>query len=64
MKEPVKNIPASIQARLKTEAELQRRPFAEIIQYYALILAFRMRLPQRRSLLIIPTFYLTPGRFT
>lgn len=36
MKEPVKNIPASIQARLKTEAELQRRPFAEIIQYYAM----------------------------
>jgi predicted nucleotidyltransferase component of viral defense system len=36
MKEPVKNIPASIQARLKTEAEQQGRPFAEILQYYAM----------------------------
>lgn len=36
MKESVKNIPASIQARLRTEAEKQRRPFAEILQYYAM----------------------------
>ncbi len=36
MKEPVKNIPASIQARLKTEAEKQGRPFAEILQYYVM----------------------------
>ena len=36
MKVPVKNIPASIQARLKTEAEQHGRPFAEILQYYAM----------------------------
>lgn len=36
MKEPVKNIAASIQARLKNEAEQQGRPFAEILQYYAM----------------------------
>lgn len=36
MKKPIQNIPASIQARLKVEAELQRRPFAEILQYYAM----------------------------
>jgi hypothetical protein len=36
MKEPVKNIPASIQARLKTEAKKQGRPFAEILQYYVM----------------------------
>ena len=36
MKEPVKNIPASILARLKNQAEMTERPFAEILQYYAM----------------------------
>jgi predicted nucleotidyltransferase component of viral defense system len=36
MKEPVKNIPASIQARLKNKAEQQGKSFAEILQYYAM----------------------------
>jgi predicted nucleotidyltransferase component of viral defense system len=36
MTEPVKNIAASIQARLKNEAKRQGRPFAEIFQYYAM----------------------------
>ena len=36
MTEPVKNIAASIQALLKNEAERQGRPFAEILQYYAM----------------------------
>jgi predicted nucleotidyltransferase component of viral defense system len=36
MTEPIKNIAASIQARLKNEAERQGRPFAEILQYYAM----------------------------
>lgn len=36
MTEPVKNITASIQARLKNEAEKKGRPFAEILQYYAM----------------------------
>ena len=36
MKEPTRNVPASIQARLKSQAELQGRPFAEILQYYAM----------------------------
>ncbi len=36
MKEPVKNIPASILARLKTQSTIMQRPFAEILQYYAM----------------------------
>jgi predicted nucleotidyltransferase component of viral defense system len=36
MNEPIKNIAASVQARLKREAERQGRPFAEILQYYAM----------------------------
>jgi len=36
MKEPVKNIPASILARLRNQAEVLERPFAEILQYYAM----------------------------
>jgi hypothetical protein len=36
MKERARNVTASIQARLKNEAERQGRPFAEIIQYYAM----------------------------
>ena len=36
MTEPVKNITASMQARLKNEAERLGKPFAEILQYYAM----------------------------
>lgn len=36
MTEPIKNIAASIQARLKNEAEKQARPFAEVLQYYVM----------------------------
>jgi hypothetical protein len=36
MTDPVKNTAASIQARLKNEAQRQARPFAEILQYYAM----------------------------
>lgn len=36
MKEPVKNIPASILARLRNQTEIMERPFAEILQYYAM----------------------------
>lgn len=36
MKQPVKNIPASILARLKNRSEILKRPFAEILQYYAM----------------------------
>lgn len=36
MKEPVKNIAASVLARLKNQAEVQGRPFSEILQYYAM----------------------------
>ena len=36
MTDPVKNIAASIQARLKNEAEKQARPFAEVLQYYVM----------------------------
>lgn len=36
MKETPKNIVASIHARLKNEAVRQRKPFAEILQYYAM----------------------------
>lgn len=36
MKQPVRNIPASILARLKNRAEILGRPFAEILQYYAM----------------------------
>jgi len=36
MKEPVKNIAASIMARLRTQAERMGRPFAETLQYYAM----------------------------
>lgn len=36
MKKPVKNVPASILARLKNQAEILDRPFAEILQYYAM----------------------------
>lgn len=36
MKEPVKNIPASILARLRNQTAELNRPFAEILQYYAM----------------------------
>ena len=36
MKQPVKNIPASILARLKNQSEILGRPFAETLQYYAM----------------------------
>lgn len=36
MKEERKNIYASIQARLRNEAEQQGRPFAELLQYYGM----------------------------
>lgn len=36
MKKPVTNIPASVLARLKNQSETQGRPFAEILQYYAM----------------------------
>ena len=36
MKKPVTNIPASILARLKNQSEILDRPFAEILQYYAM----------------------------
>lgn len=36
MKEPARNIAASIQARLRKEADEQGKPFAEILQYYAM----------------------------
>ncbi|MBI3172909.1 MAG: nucleotidyl transferase AbiEii/AbiGii toxin family protein [Chloroflexi bacterium] len=36
MKEPVKNIAASILARLRKQADEMNRPFAEILQYYAM----------------------------
>ena len=36
MKEPVKNISASVLARLRNQTEILERPFAEILQYYAM----------------------------
>ena len=36
MKEPAKNIPASILARLRNQTEAMNRPFAEVLQYYAM----------------------------
>ncbi|MCC6501257.1 MAG: nucleotidyl transferase AbiEii/AbiGii toxin family protein [Anaerolineales bacterium] len=36
MKEPVKNIPASILTRLRNQAIERNRPFAETLQYYAM----------------------------
>lgn len=36
MKKPVKNVTASILAQLKNQAEIIERPFAEILQYYAM----------------------------
>lgn len=36
MKEPVKNIAASIMARLRNQTEISERPFAEVLQYYAM----------------------------
>jgi len=36
MKEPAKNIPASILARLRNQTEILERPFAEVLQYYAM----------------------------
>lgn len=36
MKEPVKNIAASVVARLKNQNEILERPFTEILQYYAM----------------------------
>lgn len=36
MKEPTKNIPASILARLRNQAEVLERPYAEIHQYFAM----------------------------
>lgn len=36
MKEPVKNISASVLGRLRNQAEIMERPFAEILQYYAM----------------------------
>jgi len=36
MKESVKNIAASIMARLRSQTEISERPFAEVLQYYAM----------------------------
>ena len=36
MKDPVRNIAASILARLRNQAENMDRPFAEVLQYYAM----------------------------
>jgi hypothetical protein len=36
VKEPVKNIPASILARLRNQTEAMNRPFGEVLQYYAM----------------------------
>lgn len=36
MKEPVRNVPASVLARLRNQSEGMNRPFAEILQYYAM----------------------------
>jgi predicted nucleotidyltransferase component of viral defense system len=36
MKEPVKNISASVLARLRNQTEILERPFGEILQYYAM----------------------------
>lgn len=36
MSEPVKNIPASILARLRNQSEIMERPFAEILQYFVM----------------------------
>jgi hypothetical protein len=36
MMEPIKNVAASILSRLRSQAELLERPFAEILQYYAM----------------------------
>ena len=36
MKEPVKNTAASILARLRNQTEILERPFAEVLQYYAM----------------------------
>jgi predicted nucleotidyltransferase component of viral defense system len=36
MKEMQKNLAASVQARLKIEAEAQEKPFAELLQYYGM----------------------------
>ena len=36
MKEPVKNIAASILARLRNQTEVMNRPFAEVLQYYGM----------------------------
>ncbi len=36
MKTPVKNIAASILARLRNQTEAMNRPFAEVLQYYAM----------------------------
>lgn len=36
MKEPIRNIAASILARLRNQTEILERPFAEILQYYAM----------------------------
>ena len=36
MKKQVRNVPASILARLKNQSEIRERPFGEILQYYAM----------------------------
>ena len=36
MKKEVKNIEASIKARLKNKAQETNRPFAEVMQYYGM----------------------------
>ena len=36
MKEPVKNVAASILARLRNQSQKMGRPFAEVLQYYAM----------------------------
>jgi len=36
MKKPVMNISASILARLRKQSDEMNRPFAEVIQYYAM----------------------------
>ncbi|HQX17815.1 MAG TPA: hypothetical protein PLA27_15435, partial [Anaerolineales bacterium] len=36
VKEPVKNIAASILARLRNQSDEMNRPFAEVLQYFAM----------------------------
>ena len=36
MKRAVTNIPASVRARLLNRAKMEKRPFNELLQYYAM----------------------------